>query len=169
MNQEVPQEFWQGVGQFNQGQFYACHDTLEALWMEAIEPLKSFYQGILQIAVACYHLGNQNWQGAVTLLGEGISRLRKYPPTYTEIDVTQLIAQSAQLLTSLQQAGPDKVSEFSQLVAARAESQQEAGETIATASTRQFTGQADNTFPPDTDLANKLDLPVLVKVESRNF
>ncbi|NEQ23504.1 MAG: DUF309 domain-containing protein, partial [Microcoleus sp. SIO2G3] len=33
-----PEEFWQGVEQFNQQEFYACHDTLEALWMEAFEP-----------------------------------------------------------------------------------------------------------------------------------
>jgi len=30
-----------GCRQFNQGQFYACHDTLEALWMEASEPQRT--------------------------------------------------------------------------------------------------------------------------------
>jgi predicted metal-dependent hydrolase len=34
----LPNEFFQGVEQFNQQEFYACHDTLEALWMEASEP-----------------------------------------------------------------------------------------------------------------------------------
>lgn len=109
MTQAVPQEFWQGVEQFNQGQFYACHDTLEALWIEATEPQKTFYQGILQIAVALYHLGNSNWRGAVILLGEGINRLRRYPPTYAGIDVDELLTNSAALLTALQQAGPEKI------------------------------------------------------------
>jgi len=109
MTQAVPQEFWQGVEQFNQGQFYACHDTLEALWLEAIEPQKTFYQGILQIAVALYHLGNSNWRGSVILLGEGINRLRRYPPTYAGIDVDELLTSSAALLTALQQAGPEKI------------------------------------------------------------
>lgn len=109
MTQAVPQEFWQGVEQFNQGQFYACHDTLEALWIEATEPQKTFYQGILQIAVALYHLGNSNWRGAVILLGEGINRLRRYPPTYAGIDVDELLTSSAALLTALQQAGPEKI------------------------------------------------------------
>ena len=58
--ENLPQEFWEGVEQFNLGQFYACHDTLEALWIEALEPEKTFYQGILQIAVALYHLENEN-------------------------------------------------------------------------------------------------------------
>ena len=109
MTQAVPEEFWQGVEQFNQGQFYACHDTLEALWMEAPEPQKTFYQGILQIAVAIYHLGNSNWRGAVILLGEGINRLGRYPPTYGGIDVDHLLASSATLLTALQHSGPEKI------------------------------------------------------------
>lgn len=111
MTRSIPEEFWQGVEQFNQGQFYACHDTLEALWMEATEPLKTFYQGILQIAVAHYHLSNSNWRGAVILLGEGIYRLRRYPSTYAGVDVDQLLTSSAALLTALQQAGPEKVSD----------------------------------------------------------
>jgi len=112
MTEAVPQEFWQGVEQFNQGQFYACHDTLEALWMEATEPQKTFYQGILQIAVALYHLGNSNWRGAVILLGEGINRLRRYPPTYAGIDVDELLTSSAAMLTALQQAGPEKIGDW---------------------------------------------------------
>lgn len=112
MSQAVSQEFLQGVEQFNQGQFYACHDTLEALWMEATEPEKSFYQGILQIAVALYHLGNSNWRGAVILLGEGINRLRRYPSTYAGIDVDELLTSSTVLLTALQQAGPEKIADW---------------------------------------------------------
>src|SRR4028118_654585 len=94
-------EFFQGVEQFNQQEFYACHDTLEALWMEASEPQKRFYQGVLQIAVACYHLGNHNWRGAVVLLGEGIARIKNYQPIYEEINVTDLVMESADLLTTL--------------------------------------------------------------------
>jgi uncharacterized protein len=108
----LPEEFWQGVEQFNQQEFYACHDTLEALWMEAVEPEKRFYQGILQIAVACHHLSNLNWRGAVILLGEGIGRLRDYQPVYEGIDVTSLVMQSAQLLQALQESGQEQVENF---------------------------------------------------------
>ncbi|MGV0104443.1 DUF309 domain-containing protein [Nostoc sp. DSM 114160] len=109
MSEIIPQEFWQGVEQFNSGQFYACHDTLEALWIEASEPEKSFYQGILQIAVALYHLENRNWRGAVILLGEGSNRLRRYPSSYSGVDVDELLSQSAVLLTTLQQIGQDLI------------------------------------------------------------
>ncbi|MBW4631865.1 MAG: DUF309 domain-containing protein [Iphinoe sp. HA4291-MV1] len=109
MNEEMPDEFWQGVEQFNAGQYYICHDTLEALWIEATEPEKTFYQGILQIAVALYHLSNHNLRGAVILLGEGSNRLRRYPSEYGGIDVDELLSQSAALLKALQQTELEKI------------------------------------------------------------
>lgn len=109
MNEEMPDEFWQGVEQFNAEQYYTCHDTLEALWIEATEPEKTFYQGILQIAVALYHLNNHNLRGAMILLGEGSNRLRRYPSEYGGIDVDELLSQSAALLKALQQTEPEKI------------------------------------------------------------
>jgi predicted metal-dependent hydrolase len=100
---ELPPEFWQGVEEFNQQQFYACHDTLEALWIEAIEPEKTLYQGVLQIAVALYHLSNQNYRGAIILLGEGMNRLRRCQSAFAEIDIAQLLVQSRDLQANLQQ------------------------------------------------------------------
>lgn len=102
--------FWQGIAQFNEQQFYACHDTFEELWMEAEVFDRAFYQGLLQIAVGCYHLSNSNWRGAVILLGEGMGRLEKYEPTYSQIKVTELLDQSRALLESLQEIGQDNLS-----------------------------------------------------------
>ena len=102
-SETFPLDFWQGVEQFNQQQFYACHDTLEAIWMEAAQPQKSFYQGILQISVALYHFSNCNWRGAMILLGEGIGRLHPYLPDYGSIDVEALVTQSGDFLHALQE------------------------------------------------------------------
>ena len=109
LSEVLPDAFWQGVEQFNQQEFYACHDTLEALWIEAMEPEKKFYQGILQVAVAFYHLSNQNWRGAVILMGEGMNRLRGYQPDHADIDVEGFLAQTVQLFNTLQQTGPERV------------------------------------------------------------
>ncbi len=109
MSSSILPEFWQAVEEFNQQDFYACHDTLESLWMEAAEPEKKFYQGILQIAVALYHLSNHNWQGAAILLGEGMSRLKPYQPNYFEINVEELIQSSGQILGKVQELGPENV------------------------------------------------------------
>lgn len=103
----LPPEFWQGVAQFNRGEFYTCHDTLEALWHEAAGPQKDFYQGILQVAVGCYHLGNDNWRGAAVLLGAGASRLESYEPSYEYVDVVGLRDRALELLAALHRAAAD--------------------------------------------------------------
>jgi len=108
----LTQSFWQGVEEFNQQQFYPCHDTLEALWMEAAEPERAFYQGILQIAVGCYHLSNDNKRGAAILLGEGTRKLKDYQPFYEGVDVSTFLTESTALLEALQQSFHDKIKEF---------------------------------------------------------
>jgi predicted metal-dependent hydrolase len=102
------------IALFNQGDYYACHDLLEAIWMEAETRDKPFYQGILQIAVGLYHLGNQNWQGASTLLGEGVNRLRAFEPHYQGIDVAQLVDLGWAWLMALQQTGKEAVAPVAQ-------------------------------------------------------
>jgi uncharacterized protein len=104
-----PAEFWVGVEQFNSGEFYACHDTLETVWIVAPEADKKFYQGILQVAVGLYHLGNQNLRGAVILLGEGSNRLRSYPLDYAQLDLYNFLQQVIKLLTELQTRSPQSL------------------------------------------------------------
>lgn len=105
-------ELQQGIQEFNQGSFYACHDTLEAIWSEAETSDKRFYQGILQVAVGCYHLGNHNWRGAVMSIGEGVRRLRDYIPEHQGVNVEAFLDQSLDLLATLQQLPPEQVAEF---------------------------------------------------------
>jgi uncharacterized protein len=104
MPEQMPVDFEAAIAQFNQGQFYACHDLLELIWIDAMYPEKDFYQGLLQIAVGLYHLGNHNWHGSMILLGEGISRLRDFQPLYLNINVSQLVLESVKLLTFLQKS-----------------------------------------------------------------
>jgi len=98
-----------GIAEFNAEQFYACHDTLEAVWMAAENAQKPFYQGILQISVAFYHLGNLNWRGGAILLGEGIGRLRKFEPSHEGVAVEALVDEAVEWLTLVQAAGPEGV------------------------------------------------------------
>lgn len=79
--------------------------------MEAETVEKPFYQGILQVAVAFYHLGNLNWRGGAILLGEGINRLRRFEPTYEGIAVEDLVDRSVDWLTLVQEAGPEGLAE----------------------------------------------------------
>ncbi|MGB3293460.1 MAG: DUF309 domain-containing protein [Phormidesmis sp.] len=102
-----PDSLENGIDQFNRSEFYACHDTLEAIWMAAETAEKPFYQGILQVAVGFYHLSNLNWRGGAILLGEGISRLRRFEPRYKGVVVETLVDQAAEWLALIQSAGPE--------------------------------------------------------------
>lgn len=106
-----------GMALFNQGKYYDCHDVLEALWMEADALEKPFYQGILQIAVGLYHLGNHNWRGATILLGEGVNRLRPFEPSYGGVAVADVVDLGWAWLVALQHSGIDRVAEMAQALA----------------------------------------------------
>jgi predicted metal-dependent hydrolase len=103
------EQFLQGIEQFNYREFYGCHNTLEALWIDAVEPDRKFYQSILQIAVGCYHFKSYNWRGAAILLGEGIRLLSSYQPDYQGIDVFSLVRESQKLLHYLQQTNFEQI------------------------------------------------------------
>jgi len=101
--------FEEAIAQFNSGDYYACHDTLEEIWNDAWQSDRAFYQGILQIAVGLYHLKNQNWHGAAILLGEGTSRLPSYLPDYQSIDVETLLEDSLLILRTVQLEGKEGI------------------------------------------------------------
>ena len=90
---------------FNSGDWYACHDSFEALWHETAGPMRPVLQGILQIAVAELHLERGNCRGATILMGEGLGRLKACPPNALDIDLVALINLSMQRLLALQQQG----------------------------------------------------------------
>ncbi len=79
-----------GVAQWNARLFFECHDTLEELWAGLRDERRDFVQGLIQLAVAFYHLGNGNRSGAVRLFDRGLDRLRRYPPGYAGLETGPL-------------------------------------------------------------------------------
>jgi len=65
----------EGIALFNRGEFFECHEVLEAAWMEASGGQKTFLQGLIQIAVAFYHLRRSNFIGSSRLLRAGLEKL----------------------------------------------------------------------------------------------
>ena len=80
-----------GIEQFNEGEFFDQHETLELLWRGTRTPVRGLYHGILQIGVGFHHWRNGNFHGASTLLEEGIERLRPFGPRCQGVDVGTLI------------------------------------------------------------------------------
>ena len=101
----LPQELRQGVEEFNRTYYFEAHETLEDLWRGTSGPLRLFYQGLIQLAVALYHLSNGNQRGALNLLGKGLDKLTAYQPTCQSIDVDSLCREARSWLDRVRQAG----------------------------------------------------------------
>src|SRR2546421_2372900 len=71
-SESPPPRLRRGLEQFNRGEFYEQHETLELEWLEERDPVRYLYQGILQIGVGFEHLRRGNARGAAQLWRRGI-------------------------------------------------------------------------------------------------
>ena len=101
-----------GIEEFNRGEFYECHDTLEALWVAESCPVRHLYQGILQVAVAFYHLRAGRFRPVVTLLTRGSNYLEPFAPVCMGVDVAGLLRGAAGCLSQVQALGAERLHEF---------------------------------------------------------
>jgi predicted metal-dependent hydrolase len=85
--EEERRAFEKGVEEFNRGFFFECHDTLEDMWTGLRGPSRDFFQGLIQVSVAFYHLGNENPAGARSMLERALARFAKYPGRYFGFDL----------------------------------------------------------------------------------
>jgi predicted metal-dependent hydrolase len=113
-------EFVHGLEQFNRGEFFEQHETLEVLWIAEKDEVRSLYKGILQIGVGFHHLlHRRNYHGAVTKLASGCRWLQSFQPCCRGVEVSRLIADSQRALLHLQSLGPSRMSDFEPSLIAR--------------------------------------------------
>jgi predicted metal-dependent hydrolase len=108
-----PPQLLQGVEQFNRGEYFEQHETLELLWRAETRPVRRLYQGILQIGVAFYHLQRRNHHGVVYMLTRGSASLQPFAPACQRIDVASLIELAESTLQVVELLGPNRLDEFS--------------------------------------------------------
>jgi hypothetical protein len=75
---------------FNAELFFEVHEILEPYWGRAEGALRSFLQGLIQVAVGLHHRANGNWRGARALLTEGNAKLEPFRPQAHGLDVEEL-------------------------------------------------------------------------------
>lgn len=97
--------FYTGVAQFNEGCYFECHDTLEDLWAGFRGPSRDFFQGLIQVSVAFYHLSNGNAVGATSLFERALKRFESYPDHYFGFDLAGHRAELRGWLDDLRDAG----------------------------------------------------------------
>ena len=108
-----------GVAQFNHGEYFEQHETLETLWRAETRAVRHVYRGILQIGVAFHHLRRGNYHGVVVMLKRGVHNVRPFLPTCQGVDVDALVRDAERALHAVQQLGPDRLGAFDWQLAPR--------------------------------------------------
>ncbi|MGE5335776.1 MAG: DUF309 domain-containing protein [Nitrososphaerota archaeon] len=109
---DPPQEpLLRGIEQFNNREYFECHETLEALWNSEPGPIRVLAKGILQVGVGCYHLLRGNYRGALLKLASGADYLEPFAPGCRGVEVARLIADARRLHAAVVAHGPGGTSE----------------------------------------------------------
>ena len=93
-----PRLLLEGIAQFNRGEFFEQHETLELLWRAEQRDVRRLYQGILQIGVAFHHLRRLNHHGTVYMLTRGSGYLAPFTPCCQCVGVDALLLAAAAAL-----------------------------------------------------------------------
>ena len=80
-----------GIKLFNSADFFAAHDFFEDLWIDADQKDRLFFQGMVQISVANYHLVHENLNGAQSQYRKCTDKLNNYLPSYYGVNVKKLL------------------------------------------------------------------------------
>jgi len=90
LDQETFAAIERGFAEFNSGKFFECHDTLEDVWRGIRGPSRNFFQGLIQISVAFYHINNGNLTGGRSQFEKALANLSDYGDSYAGMDLAAL-------------------------------------------------------------------------------
>lgn len=101
-----------GIVQFNRGEFFECHETLEEIWREERAPVRFLYQGILQVGVSFHHLRHGNYLGATRLMVHALNYLRPFGQRCMGVEVARLVADAEAAQATMLQLGSQHIRQF---------------------------------------------------------
>ena len=77
---------------FDDGAFFEAHEILETFWVDYRGDDRSFYQGLIQAAVALHHASAGNAIGAQGVAARARANLTPYAPRHADVDVDAILA-----------------------------------------------------------------------------
>jgi hypothetical protein len=107
-----PPIFFLGLEQFNRGEYFEQHESLEELWILEPRPIRYVYQGILRIGVGFYKLRLGNYRGTVNHLKGGVAYLRPFGDECLGVDLARLISDALRVHDQVVQLGPEHIGDF---------------------------------------------------------
>lgn len=107
-----PPQLLAGIKQFNNLEFWECHETLEEIWIHEPESIRVLYKGIIHVGVGFFHLLGENYHGATVKLHSGMEMLRPFSPRCMGVEVGKLLAAAEDCLKIVQELGRERITEF---------------------------------------------------------
>ena len=83
-----------GLAEFNAGQYFEQHETLEQVWRAEDRPVRDLYRGILQIGVALLQIERGNGPGARKMFERAFRWLEPFRPVCQGVDIERLLIES---------------------------------------------------------------------------
>jgi predicted metal-dependent hydrolase len=102
----------QGLEEFNRGEYFEAHETLEHAWNEDSGPARQLYQGLIQVAVAYLQIERGNYRGAIKMFLRMRQWLDPLPDSCRTVDVAGLRASAMAAHIHLLSLGPARIDEF---------------------------------------------------------
>lgn len=88
---DLPPQYLHGIALFNAGEFYACHEVLEEVWLQATGDERALLQALIQTAAALLHYQRHNLKGARSVWQRAHAKLSQLPPRLLQLE-TQAFA-----------------------------------------------------------------------------
>jgi CheY-like chemotaxis protein len=104
----LPDGIIEGIAQFNRREFYACHDSIELVWVNEPGDVRLMYQGLLQVGVAFYHVQQGNWPGMLKMMARGKGKLLPFLPTCQGVHLEALLSDIERCEATLNELGPER-------------------------------------------------------------
>ena len=103
-----------GLELFNAGEYFEAHEALETAWRAERGPIRSLYQGVLQVAVAYLHIQRGNYEGAIALAERARNKLEGWPEICRGVQLGSLLTDLSQVTEALIRLGPQGIAAFDQ-------------------------------------------------------
>jgi hypothetical protein len=100
---------------FNHHLFFEVHEILEAQWRTEDGTPRLFLQGLIQVAVAFYHLERRNFRGTLSLLHDGLEKIIPYRPAFLGVELQEFVTRLTACYEELLRLGVDHIDEFSRV------------------------------------------------------
>jgi predicted metal-dependent hydrolase len=102
----------QGLEEFNRGEYFQAHESLEEAWNQAESPGRELYRAILQVAVAYLQIERRNYRGAMKMLLRVRQWINPLPDSCRGVDVAALRSDVRRVHDELLRTGMQGIETF---------------------------------------------------------